>query len=244
MLFDKNYERMNLKCCLSLLLFVVALGLQAQISPIAPQKTGIQTRLPSETLDVAGTVRIQDLTVNGKIYNGQNVKNTTHTPISYVVADENGVLGVVPISEYTDAVDWIYLPPIYPPISRREMSGVNFNNIVSVQNSGSSEVYTIRLDYWARNQLVFAPRLSPVYGSTTHFVKSPSASDDLGYSWFYSYEMNVSRDCYFYVAYYDPEVFQNVSIVNGTLSYTVKPNAVATSKTYMTIVAKIPARSS
>lgn len=230
---------MNLKYSLFLLLFLVALGLQAQISPIAPQKTGIQTRRASETLDVAGTVRVRDLSLDGKIYNGENTKNTTHTPVSYVVADENGVLGVLPFSEYTDINDWIYLPPIYLPLSREEIMP---GGMVIVQGSGSSQVYTLRLDYWARNQLTYAPRLSPVYLPTTHFVKSPSASDNLGYLGYNYDDMNNYRNCYYYVTYYDPEVFQDVRIVDGQLSYTVKSSAVATSKTYMTIVAQIPPR--
>lgn len=72
------------------------LGLQAQTG-----KVGINTETPTEIFDVNGTVRVRSLPEEGTagIYTtGTNTAaanaNQTFTPTKFVVADENGVLGV------------------------------------------------------------------------------------------------------------------------------------------------------
>lgn len=72
------------------------LGLQAQTG-----KVGINTETPTEIFDINGTVRVRSLPEEGTagIYTtGTNTAaanaNQTFTPTKFVVADENGVLGV------------------------------------------------------------------------------------------------------------------------------------------------------
>lgn len=80
-------------CILGLLGF---LGLQAQTG-----KVGINTETPTEILDVNGTLRVRSLPVEGTKGIRTTGTNTasenpdqTFTPTKFVVADENGVLGV------------------------------------------------------------------------------------------------------------------------------------------------------
>ena len=61
-------------------------------------KVGINTSTPTETLDVKGTLRIEDLPASGtgKIYNGTNTKGTTFNAKGLVAADNNGNIGKLP----------------------------------------------------------------------------------------------------------------------------------------------------
>lgn len=59
-------------------------------------KVGIQTNNPTETLDVKGTVRVQNLPENGSSGSISTPRvNTDFNATKTVVVDENGVLGVV-----------------------------------------------------------------------------------------------------------------------------------------------------
>ncbi|MGQ1944766.1 hypothetical protein ACT4R0_09450 [Ornithobacterium rhinotracheale] len=61
-------------------------------------KVGINTNSPSETFEVRGTTKITDLPVDGSanaIYNGSDDKSDNFNAVSTVVADENGVLGII-----------------------------------------------------------------------------------------------------------------------------------------------------
>lgn len=62
-------------------------------------KVGINTESPKETLEVKGTLRVDNLPQSGtgKIYNGADEANTTFTGVNTVVADANGNLGYLPI---------------------------------------------------------------------------------------------------------------------------------------------------
>ena len=61
-------------------------------------KVGINTSTPTETLDVKGTLRIEDLPASGtgKIYNGTNTKGTTFNAKGLVATDNNGNIGKLP----------------------------------------------------------------------------------------------------------------------------------------------------
>lgn len=80
-------------CILGLLGFM---GLQAQTG-----KVGVNTETPTEILDVNGTVRVRSLPAEGTVgihttgtNTASDTANQTFTPTKFVVADENGVLGV------------------------------------------------------------------------------------------------------------------------------------------------------
>lgn len=236
---------MSLKRCFLLACFVLlALNIQAQITPVAPQKTGIQTRRPSETLDVNGTVRILDLPINNsKIYNGEAVKNTTHNPIKIVVADENGVLGAIEKSDMLETVGWVYLPPIYLPTQNSLTNVTGLGALMSsfISYHPTLQVYTVRMGAWASRHLATNPALISTHSSINNFVRNPSASDDIGYAYYKPYTMNQYSNTEYYVTYYDSEVFYDIKILrDGNLTYKVFPNAVVTSKTYMTIAVQLP----
>ena len=61
-------------------------------------KVGINTSAPTETLDVKGTLRVEDLPASGtgKIYNGTNTKGTTFNAKGLVAADNSGNIGKLP----------------------------------------------------------------------------------------------------------------------------------------------------
>lgn len=62
-------------------------------------KVGINTESPKETLDIKGTLRVDNLPQSGtgKIYNGAETAQTTFTGVNTVVADANGNLGYLPV---------------------------------------------------------------------------------------------------------------------------------------------------
>lgn len=68
------------------------------VSGYAFSQTGVSTQSPTETLDVKGTVRIQELPKNleeNSIYNGDKTKQTQFNATRTLVADDNGVIGYV-----------------------------------------------------------------------------------------------------------------------------------------------------
>lgn len=61
-------------------------------------KVGINTATPTETLDIKGTLRVEDIPASGtgKIYNGTKNKGTTFNANSLVATDDNGNIGKLP----------------------------------------------------------------------------------------------------------------------------------------------------
>jgi hypothetical protein len=61
-------------------------------------KVGINTATPTETLDIKGTFRVEDIPASGtgKIYNGTSTKGTTFNANSLVATDNSGNIGKVP----------------------------------------------------------------------------------------------------------------------------------------------------
>lgn len=61
-------------------------------------KVGINTEEPKETLEIKGTLRVDNLpeSGSGKIYNGAEEAGTTFTGVNTVVADAQGNIGVMP----------------------------------------------------------------------------------------------------------------------------------------------------
>lgn len=90
-------------------------------------KVGINTSMPTESLDIKGTAKIQELPKNGegKIYNGTDTKNTTFTATRTVVADNNGVIGYI--------------------------DGVGRNSVVSIANIGSAKGRYVQSGSWTDN---------------------------------------------------------------------------------------------
>lgn len=61
-------------------------------------KVGINTATPTETLDIKGTLRVEDIPASGtgKIYNGTSTKATVFNANSLVATDNSGNIGKVP----------------------------------------------------------------------------------------------------------------------------------------------------
>jgi hypothetical protein len=61
-------------------------------------KVGINTATPTETLDIKGTLRVEDIPESGtgKIYNGTKNKGTTFNANSLVATDNSGNIGKLP----------------------------------------------------------------------------------------------------------------------------------------------------
>ena len=80
-------------------IFILAAMLSVEIALAQTNgKVGINTSTPTETLDVKGTLRVEDLPASGtgKIYNGTNTKGTTFNAKGLVATDNNGNIGKLP----------------------------------------------------------------------------------------------------------------------------------------------------
>ena len=80
-------------------IFILTVMLSVEIALAQTNgKVGINTATPTETLDVKGTLRIEDLPASGmgKIYNGANIKGTTFSAKGLVATDNNGNIGKLP----------------------------------------------------------------------------------------------------------------------------------------------------
>lgn len=236
---------------LTALLSVLSLVSHAQqISPPPPQRVGIQTREATETLDVNGTVKVQRLPKRGEhIYNGAPTPSTPFEPKYRVVADANGVLGVDALEASGKPVfilPKLYLPlstsyaPFYYPVS-------NYGVERFFYHDGQS--FFFGLSRYSELQLQVG-----VIGASDNAYRNPpgiarsNSSVSIGYLGFTFYSNSINSDfsptkMSYYVTYYDTDVYTDVRIINDptrsyrqVLTYKVKPNAKATSKTYMNIV--------
>ena len=80
-------------------IFILAAMLSVEIALAQTNgKVGINTSAPTETLDVKGTLRVEDLPASGtgKIYNGTNTKGTTFNAKGLVATDNSGNIGKIP----------------------------------------------------------------------------------------------------------------------------------------------------
>lgn len=101
------------------LLCVMSLQANAQTN-----KVGVNTTIPTEILDVSGTMRVRDLPANNTanaIYNGRNTKDVSFNAQYTVVADGSGVLGRIS-SMPKKPIQWFYMPPINLPIDTADPS--------------------------------------------------------------------------------------------------------------------------
>ncbi|MDO4714911.1 MAG: hypothetical protein Q4A44_01325 [Bacteroidales bacterium] len=235
-----------MKAKLLLTIAIGVLGLLShaqQINPPPPNRVGIHTRQASETLDVNGTTRVRILPQGGyaynqNIYNGQPSRTTPFEPIYQVVANKDGVLGVVPLS----VNKLVIFPRLYLPLElRRKRFYEPYYNYEPRYLSEKNGDIVMNLTKYGIGQLANLSG-SPAYGRGPGSVKNPSANGNntFGFgSGSYSSSFNADK-MYFYVLYYDTDVYTDVRITEESdeqfLTYKVKPGAKATSKTYMNIV--------
>ena len=158
-----------IKKLLLLGLAVLPLALSAQTAH--NERVGVQTKTPTEQLDVKGTVRVETLPKKGDAIttgaNGAYNNQSTFTPNRVVIADANGVLG----SKFAAWPLFFYMPSCIMPTDQ------------------TAELY--------KNQ--FSIPATPAAGAVT-LVSSPSAGNlpvegktDLGYFVTY-YDSKVFKD--------------------------------------------------
>ena len=199
-----------IKTLLLLGLAVLPLALSAQ-----NERVGVQTKTPTEQLDVKGTMRIETLPKKGEkistATNGNYDLQATFIPNRVVVADANGVLG----SKFAAWPLFFYMPSCIMPTDQTaaEYDGTQFR---------------VNLYELYKNQ--FSIPTAPAAGAVT-LVKSPLAGD---------LPIEKKTDLGYFVTYYDSKVFKDVQVDdNGILTYKLVNNpAAVTEYTYMNIVFK------
>lgn len=202
---------------LSVLVFPSVLWGQALTDPV-----GVGVRTATEMLHVRGAVRIQSLP-------HPSTPNSTHTrpdgslspggqdqmldpSLTHRVlhADAHGVLGYFPAAKSM----YFHMPCIVLPLDTANPS----------YNPGTG-VFSV--DLYQRYVDQFTSPIPP--GSS--MASSPTSG---------SLPIEQSADLEFYVTYYDPLVFSNVSVDNsGLLRYKVLPGSEATANTYMNVIFRV-----
>lgn len=199
-----------IKTLLLLGLAVLPLALSAQ-----NERVGVQTKTPTEQLDVKGTMRIETLPKKGEkistAASGNYDVQATFTPNRVVIADANGVLG----SKFAAWPLFFYMPSCIMPTDQTaaEYNGTEFS---------------VNLYELYKNQ--FSIPATPAAGAVT-LVSSPSAGN---------LPVEGKTDLGYFVTYYDSKVFKDVKVDdNGVLTYKLVSNpAPVTEYTYMNIVFK------
>ena len=200
------------KSALVLGLLTFSLGLLAQT-----ERVGVNTRTPTEELDVQGSVRIQTLPKTGEGVTTNTSgsydagKSTTFAPNKVVVTNEQGVLGVMNAA-------WplfFYMPSVLLPVETTDPS----------YNSGTS---TFTIDLYK----LYTDQFNPA-GSG---IPSPPAVQSAGAT---GLPVVAKTDLEYYVTYYDKAVFTNVGLTNqGVLTYQLMSAPDVTEKTFMNVVFK------
>lgn len=200
------------KSALVLGLLTFSLGLLAQT-----ERVGVNTRTPTEELDVQGSVRIQTLPKTGEGVTTNTSgsydagKSTTFAPNKVVVTNEQGVLGVMNAA-------WplfFYMPSVLLPVETTDPS----------YNSGTS---TFTIDLYK----LYTDQFNPA-GSG---IPSPPAVQSAGAT---GLPVVAKTDLEYYVTYYDKAVFTNVGLTNqGVLTYQLVSAPDVTEKTFMNVVFK------
>lgn len=183
---------------------------------------GIGVRVPTEELDVKGGLRIRSLplpkapnsihTLPDGTYSSNRDQELSSGPIQrYLMSNSEGVLGEASAVKPT----FFHMPCIPLPIEK----------LPPVYNSGTD---TFTLDLYAAYVAQFTdPSAVPLQP----MASSPTAG---------TLPIEQALDLEYYITYYDPAVFTDVSIDNnGVLSYKVLPGAEATRKTFMDVIFKL-----
>ena len=200
-----------IKTLLLLGLAVLPLALSAQ-----NERVGVQTKTPTEQLDVKGTMRIETLPKKGEkistAASGNYDVQATFTPNRVVVADANGVIG----SKFAAWPLIFYMPSCIMPTDQtlaEYYDGTQF-----------------RVDLYELYKNQFSIPATVPTGAVT-LVKSPLAGD---------LPVEAKRDLGYFVTYYDSKVFKDVQVDDdGILTYKLVNNpATVTEYTFMNIVFK------
>lgn len=191
--------------------FLAALAATAQ----TVDKVGVDTRTPTEVLDVNGTARVRQLPKVGSntIFTtsagtSSATANQPFAPKYSVVADAHGVLGTAP--------HWFYMPSVVLPI---DPSKVNPPHSTEAGGTYSVDLYAL---------------YSGQFAGGTDFSNRVSSSPSAALTTF------AATDFDYFVTYYDAAVFDQVAVTaSGILSYRLKSDFVVSERTYMNIVLQV-----
>ena len=198
---------------MKLKLFILFAGCFLSMTALAQtERVGVNTRTPTEEMDVKGSLRIQTLPKTGEgittdaTGNYDAGKTNTYDPDRVLVTNKHGVVGAMNAA-------WplfFYMPSIVLPTDTGDPAYVGPNFEI--------DLYQMYVDQFN----VTTP-------ATT--AKSPNATTNL--------PIVAKNDLDYFVTYFDNTVFTNVQITNqGKLSYQlVNPASPdVTEKTFMNIV--------
>lgn len=193
----------------------VSLCAQSAISP-SSERVGVGTREATETLDVAGTMRLRQptATVGARIHTRpdgtmSSTLDQPFTPTHSLWVNEQGVLGRKGLSP-----NFFYLPPMLLPI---------YPIAVGNNTSYDATTQTFKARVYQEYVQQFSRANGKAVSSTTRLLHQYSAS-----------ELD------FYVTYYDPALFHSVAIdATGVLSYRVHPGVLPTPRSYFSIVVRV-----
>lgn len=214
------YRNIDMRITTRSLLIVTALcGAHHTTAQTVVDKVGVDTRTPTEVLDVNGTMRVRQLPQKGNstIFTttagtASATANQPFVPNRLVVADANGVLGAASSA----APRWFYMPSVPLPL---DPSKVNPPYTTEVSGTYSVQLYNLFAGQFSGGA-AFPNRVA---SSATATLPTPAAAD-LDY----------------FVTYYDDAVFDHVGIsATGLLTYTLKPGFVVSPRTYMNIVFQV-----
>lgn len=217
-----------LRWSLLLLLGLFLHSAHAQTGPFTRRSAvGLGVRVPTEMLDVNGTVRIESLPRYGehRIYRGTNTPDRPYYPNQIVVVDKHGVLG-----RMDKVPQWIfYMPPILLPLCREmcehERSLGRYTDEGTATTDGR---FIVDLYQNYREQLGMTQATSQARPTSYSSQSLPVR------------ELWNKEQLMFFVTYYDPNYFEDVVVDDdGVLSYRVKKNVDPTEKTYMSIVFRV-----
>lgn len=206
--------------------FGMAVAANAQ-SDRTNAKVGVNTKTPTENLDVNGTMRVRTLPANkeNKIYTQSpgtagteaTASATANQPFTqqYVVtADANGVLGRAPGAQPI----FFYMPAMVVPTAMDQASTSEYN---ATNGEFTIDLYQNYAQQFGLSNATAVSSTRVVSNTAAQMLPGLEGSSKLDY----------------FVTYYDDSVFENVSVTtDGKLKYKVKTGANVTAKTFMNIV--------
>lgn len=189
-----------------------ALSAKAQTN----DKVAVGTRNPTETLHLNGTLRVAVLPEDGEqlIFTNNSGKaeanhDQRYTSYRVVVADKNGVLGLAP----APPVGYFYMPPVLLPLSEYAMKNSFKTTTEYTYTPAPAGTQNINGTYKVDLHKLYEKQFK-------HPQATSSTTSELPF--------HGASELDFFVTYYDPAVFANVTLSNaGILTYSVKKQQVA-----------------
>lgn len=201
--------------------FLSTFSVWAQTSVNQPNsKVGVNVRTPTETLDIKGTLRVQELPRHNSPSSisthpdgsASDSKNQTFVSKFIVVANDQGVFGQANGVQSS----FFYMPAMVLPVD----PAATHPNV-----SYAAADKTFKVDLYGE----YVAQFRQINGVSS----SSSATSAV-------LPVLQVHDLDFIVTYYDPQVFQNVTVTpTGEMTYQVKDGAVLTERSFFNVVFKV-----